>query len=216
MSGHLELVCRLPGSSFGGVVQVRDASGAPNLVVAAEADPSVLPRLLAECHGLLLLPGMNEIADQPELLLRLSRTFGPEVEKLSPYRYEPEDGASGRPGNICGLQHAPGRTPAPQPCPIRRSPATENCQRSILTVAAGTPTRAIGAPRRTCRCFWRCCRCRRVRADVVRRRNRRLRRAAGCNEGSDRRPRRVARQLGRRPPPRGRARRQGTPNVGAT
>ena len=80
MSGHLELVCRLPGSSFGGVVQVRDASGAPNLVVAAEADPSVLPRLLAECHGLLLLPGMKEMADQPELLLRLSRTFGPEVE----------------------------------------------------------------------------------------------------------------------------------------
>ena len=36
--------------------------------------------MLAECHGLLLMPGMNEMAGQPELLLRLSHTFGPEVE----------------------------------------------------------------------------------------------------------------------------------------
>ena len=80
MSGHLELVCPLTGASFGGVVELRDASGGPSLVVAAEADPTVLPRMLAESHGLLVLPGMNDMADQPELLLRLSRTFGSEVE----------------------------------------------------------------------------------------------------------------------------------------
>jgi taurine dioxygenase len=80
MNGHLDLVCPLVSSSFGGIVKVRNASGSHNLLERAEADPTMLPRMLAECHGLLLLPGMNDMAERPELLLRLSRTFGPEVE----------------------------------------------------------------------------------------------------------------------------------------
>ena len=80
MAGPLDLVRPLPGASFGGVVQTRGAFGAPSLVLTAEADPAALSRMLAECHGLLLLPGMNEMAAEPDLLLRLSRTFGLEVE----------------------------------------------------------------------------------------------------------------------------------------
>ncbi len=80
MSGHLDLVRPLVGASFGGVVQLRNSPGSPSLVATAEADPTVLPRLLAECHGLLLLPDMSQMAGQPDLLLRLSQTFGPEVE----------------------------------------------------------------------------------------------------------------------------------------
>jgi taurine dioxygenase len=40
----------------------------------------MLPRALAESGGLLLLRGMDEMAGEPELLVRLSRVFGPEVE----------------------------------------------------------------------------------------------------------------------------------------
>ncbi len=46
----------------------------------AEADPEALPRILAESQGLLLVPGMHAMADDPNLLLRLSRLFGAEVE----------------------------------------------------------------------------------------------------------------------------------------
>ena len=49
-------------------------------VAAAEADPKALARALYAFKGLLLLPGMEEISEEPELLVRLSRLFGPEVE----------------------------------------------------------------------------------------------------------------------------------------
>jgi taurine dioxygenase len=49
-------------------------------VDAAERDPDALPRILADCGGLLLLPNMGAMAENPELLLRLSLIFGPEVE----------------------------------------------------------------------------------------------------------------------------------------
>ena len=39
-----------------------------------------MPRALADSSGLLLLQGMDAIADEPTLLVRLSRIFGPEVE----------------------------------------------------------------------------------------------------------------------------------------
>ncbi len=47
---------------------------------AAEQDPAALPQALADSGGLLLLQGMEAMADAPELLVRLSRIFGPEVE----------------------------------------------------------------------------------------------------------------------------------------
>ena len=39
---------------------------------------------MADANGLMLIPGLQEIADKPELLVDLSRAFGPEVED---YRY---------------------------------------------------------------------------------------------------------------------------------
>ncbi len=70
----------LPGARFGGRVSLAEGSGAPALITAAEADPTALPRLLAESGGLLLIPGMHAMRTAPELLVRLSRIFGPEVE----------------------------------------------------------------------------------------------------------------------------------------
>ncbi|HVY14701.1 MAG TPA: TauD/TfdA family dioxygenase [Rhodopila sp.] len=71
----------LPRARFGGSVTLTAAPhDAKALIAAAEADPAALPAILAEASGLLLLPGMQAMADEPELLVRLSRLFGTEVE----------------------------------------------------------------------------------------------------------------------------------------
>jgi taurine dioxygenase len=69
-----------PGAGFGGVLRFSDKADAHSLVAAAETEPDALPRALADCSGLLLLPGMQAMTDAPELLVRLSRIFGSEVE----------------------------------------------------------------------------------------------------------------------------------------
>lgn len=79
MDSGLKIAGPLPGAQFGGIVSVQRPD-AETLVAAAEAAPGVLPEALAQCGGLLLIKGMQAIAERPELLLRLSRVFGPEVE----------------------------------------------------------------------------------------------------------------------------------------
>ncbi len=68
----------LPGAVFGAPVKIE--GGASEVVATAERDPGALPAALAEAKGLLLIQGMNAIAREPDLLIRLSRTFGAEVE----------------------------------------------------------------------------------------------------------------------------------------
>jgi taurine dioxygenase len=80
MSGLFELVVPLPGANFGGTVGLVPGGEAHEFVEAAEAEPETLPCLLAESRGLLLIPGMDAMAEEPELLVRFSRIFGPEVE----------------------------------------------------------------------------------------------------------------------------------------
>lgn len=70
----------LAGATFGGRVHVHGAGDARDVVQAAEANPAALAEALARCHGLMVLPGMAAMADDPALLVRLSRLFGPEVE----------------------------------------------------------------------------------------------------------------------------------------
>jgi taurine dioxygenase len=80
MSDGFDLIGPLPGARFGGRASPRRGVGAHAVVEAAERDPGALPRLLAASNGLLLLPGMEAMATAPDLLVRLSRVFGPEVE----------------------------------------------------------------------------------------------------------------------------------------
>jgi taurine dioxygenase len=80
MSDTYELDRPLPGGSFGGRFQLIGHGTAQRLVEAAESEPQVLPNALAASGGLLLLPGMEAMAAEPELLLRASRLFGAEVE----------------------------------------------------------------------------------------------------------------------------------------
>ena len=70
----------LAGARFGGVVRFADPSDLAATVGALEADPDSLPTALCESQGLLVLPTMHGITRQPEMIVRLSRLFGPEVE----------------------------------------------------------------------------------------------------------------------------------------
>lgn len=70
----------LQGTSFGGRIHVEGAHSALHVVEAAEANPTTLPDALARCHGVMVLPGMAAMAENPALLVRLSRLFGAEVE----------------------------------------------------------------------------------------------------------------------------------------
>lgn len=86
MNSNFDLARPLPGANFGGHLRPRGEMGAHALVRAAEHDPALLPRVLTESQGLLLLRGMQAMAEAPELLVRLSRRFGAEVEN---YRETP-------------------------------------------------------------------------------------------------------------------------------
>jgi len=78
MSAAFDLDRPLTGRGFGAALRL--SGGAHEAVQAAEREPGALPALLAGARGLLLLPGMGAMAEDPGLLLRLSRIFGPEVE----------------------------------------------------------------------------------------------------------------------------------------
>ena len=83
MTSLFELARPLPGAKFGGRVRLGRADGpgdAHAFIATAEAEPEGLSGALAQSDGLLLLTGMQAIADEPALLVRLSRLFGPEVE----------------------------------------------------------------------------------------------------------------------------------------
>jgi hypothetical protein len=71
-------ITALPGATFGRLIEaVNDAAA---FVAAAEADPDALLAAFYDGHGLVLIRGLQGISGEPELLLRLSRLFGEEVE----------------------------------------------------------------------------------------------------------------------------------------
>jgi taurine dioxygenase len=76
MSAEFEISSPLSGARFGSTVRLARP--------LSTGVPDGLPGALADAGGLLLIPGLGEIARQPELLVELSRAFGPEVED---YRY---------------------------------------------------------------------------------------------------------------------------------
>ena len=83
MPAAFDVTKPLPGAGFGATVRLTRP--------LAEGVPAGLPQVLAEADGLMLIPGLQEIAARPELLVALSREFGPEVED---YRYTLTDPSS--------------------------------------------------------------------------------------------------------------------------
>jgi taurine dioxygenase len=79
MTSAFEIARPLPGARFGGTIRLTGGD-ARTVIAAGEAAPNALPEALAECDGLLLLTGMQAIAEEPGLLVQLSRLFGTEVE----------------------------------------------------------------------------------------------------------------------------------------
>jgi taurine dioxygenase len=117
-SGGMFEIEPLSGATFGRRLRLRRGGDARAVTAAAEADPGALPNALYAGDGLLLLPGIHGIADEPSLLLRLSRLFGPEVENyhhtLTP-RHMVHDGVP----EIFIVSNLPpvNRQPPPQPEP---------------------------------------------------------------------------------------------------
>ncbi len=71
-------ITALPGATFGKLIEANDDATA--FVAAAEANPDPLLTAFYDGHGLMLVRGLQGISGEPELLLRLSRLFGEEVE----------------------------------------------------------------------------------------------------------------------------------------
>jgi taurine dioxygenase len=80
MDSDFECIRPLPGATFGGRIDIAGHGGATAFIAAAERQPDALTQALADAGGLLLIPGLQAIAHEPALLVRLSRVFGREVE----------------------------------------------------------------------------------------------------------------------------------------
>ncbi|MBS0547595.1 MAG: TauD/TfdA family dioxygenase [Proteobacteria bacterium] len=80
MSSRFAIAGPLRNAAFGATAVLKQGNGARAVAEAMEAEPATLPAALADAGGLLLLRGLHEINDDPALLVRLSRIFGPEVE----------------------------------------------------------------------------------------------------------------------------------------
>jgi len=72
MTAPIDVARPLPGAAFGATVRLSRPLN--------EEMPDGLPQALADAGGLLLLPGLNEITRDPQLLVTMSYLLGPEVE----------------------------------------------------------------------------------------------------------------------------------------
>lgn len=69
---------RLNEASFGAQISVTTSTA--SWVANCETEQAQLLRIFYNAHGLLIIKGLHDIPEQPELLVRLSRLFGSEVE----------------------------------------------------------------------------------------------------------------------------------------
>ena len=70
----------LAEAGFGACLRFDNTSDLPATVSAQELAPDRFTKALGDAHGLLVLPGMQQISIRPDLLVRLSRLFGDQVE----------------------------------------------------------------------------------------------------------------------------------------
>lgn len=110
MSADFEIDRPLPGAAFGAAVRLGGS-------VAGDL-PEGLPAALDEAGGLMLIQGVHEIAGRPELLVRLSRLFGPEVEDYRHTLTKPESIHATVPEILLVSNMAPvSKMPPPRPVP---------------------------------------------------------------------------------------------------
>jgi len=119
MSVAFDVTKPLAGASFGATVRLAKP--------LSRGIPEGLSGVLADANGLMLIPGLQEIADKPELLVALSRAFGSEVED---YRYTLTQRSSVHAtvpeiflvSNMAPVNRKPPRRPDPPTTPDGRLP----------------------------------------------------------------------------------------------
>ena len=138
---HGRKVLPLPGANFGRLIDVDDAE---TFVGAVEQAPDVLPALLCEAGGLLVLKGMGAISGEPELLVRLSHPFGSEVEDyaVTSNRHNLLHPASSQ---IIRISNRPPMNFEPPQPPDPPRTADGGLPSVFRTGAAGTPIRVSAA-----------------------------------------------------------------------
>ena len=109
----------LPGATFGGLIETRDGRA---FVAAIESVPAALPCALNAHAGLLVIKGLSAISRDAELLVRLSKPFGSEVEDYSKTgndhnELHPETSQIIRISNLPPMNFPPPEKPEP-PCLI--------------------------------------------------------------------------------------------------
>ena len=111
----------IPGSSLGGVINVESREESFYEAVQSQAD--LLPGLLDQSNGLLVIKGLAGIADDAEKLVKLSHLFGSEVENYTDTP-TPRNMIHDEQGEILLLSNLPpcDRKPPAQPDP----PTTES------------------------------------------------------------------------------------------
>ena len=113
-------VTALSGATFGGLVTA--PTNYADIVAAAEANPATLPGFLNQFNGFLLIKGMDGFESEPELLLRLSQVFGPEVESYHETRMAQQNVHPEIPEILMVSNIPPAdRMPPPQPDPPRNA-----------------------------------------------------------------------------------------------
>jgi taurine dioxygenase len=111
-----EITRQSPGTQFGAVLGLKGGGDAHAIIEAAEKSPDFLPKTLGECEGLMVLKGMNAISGDPQLLVRISELFGPEVEDYRRTLTREEAIHTGTP-EIMLVQSAPPTNRKPPPLP---------------------------------------------------------------------------------------------------
>ena len=120
MSEYRLNTSKIPGASFGAILNVGGNPDCEAAVAFLESNAAQVQDLLLEADGLLVMPGWTQIPANPQWLVRLSRVFGPEVENyhdtLTPPNMIHTDVEE-----ILVLSEAPpcSKQPPPQPDPPR-------------------------------------------------------------------------------------------------
>ena len=199
MSAAFDVTKPLPGASFGATVRLTKP--------LSQGIPDGLPAVLADANGLMLIPGLQEIADKPELLVGAQPRLRPGGRGLSLHAHAAQLGAHDGAGDLPGVEHRAGE---PQAAAAARS-AGDGRRPAAGAVSAPQglahrPELSPAAARHLavlCRDAGRA----RPRPDAVRRRHGGLCGAAAAPQGQGRRPAGPALPAGHGALARGRARR---------
>ena len=151
MSEYRLNTSKIPGASFGAILNVGGNPDCEAAVAFLESNAAQVQDLLLEADGLLVMPGWTQIPANPQWLVRLSRVFGPEVENyhdtLTPPNMIHTDVEE-----ILVLSEAPPCSKQRHRSPIHQEQSPVTCPLRFHTAAVGIQTKVSGVHRPISRC----------------------------------------------------------------